>query len=222
MTKTNKKSKLLALLGLIMAGITALTCAILATPRNTFASNSGITSDNFPDTSTYIEKDVNEGDTLAGKFLRVTVQDLSGEGVGRIYVGAQGEVCLQIIPGFSASFCDVGNALNPIEQMICGNKGENTLDIYVQKDKTLTLTSGNVSTNDLVFNSSSIFNCTVKELVVPVAEDEDTRNEVEKWLDNAGNVISDWLNENLGVSIGGSVALVLVVAIIVAILKRKK
>ena len=345
MTKTNKKSKLLALFGLIVAGITALTCAILVTPRNTFASDSGIDAINFPDTSRYTEKDIAEGDTLAGKFFRVTA-----ETEGKIVVGTYDEVTLKIVSGDSAYFCDTANDGSTIGLMAYGNAGENTLDIYVQKDKTITTTMGDVSTNDFVFDLTKISDCTVKELVAPVKPDtstyveaehvygtqvtgkifrakytsdfmigfnsattngfyidahmglepyefyiyydggatfsekellnvlavgegyvdfevlagtcsdmstgtytltiddttvfnklsdnvtlyeltaptndtekeEDAQNKVEQWLDNAGDVISDWLNENLGVSIGGSVALVIVVAIIVAILKRKK
>ena len=170
MTKTNKKSKLLALFGLIVAGITALTCAILVTPRNTFASDSGISTLEFPDLSGYVEKDVNEGDTLAGKFFKVTRTD---ETITQATMNFT-ELEFRFVFGDSAYVYDFVSD-TPLDLLPSDSDTQdntNEFQIYIPIGKTYTTTVGDYLTDDLRFSTESLSGCAIKELVAPVAEDE--------------------------------------------------
>lgn len=55
-----------------------------------------------------------------------------------------------------------------------------------------------------------------------VIEEEVDTSTLGGWLESTGNDVSNWLSDNLGVSIGGTMSLILIVAILVVLLRKKR
>lgn len=188
MTQTKKKNKLLAFCGLIMAGITALTCGILSS-RNTFASDSGIESFSMPQMYGTIEKDVKVGDTVAGKFYRVyATEDSYSDEDGQCQAGLLFGSELYFNINISDSAYVVDNVTSDTIELLPSIRiiESEIMEIYIPANKTWTTSTGSFLSNDLTIEETTIQNCEIKELVLP-----DTSNMTEKEYSN-GAIVGKW------------------------------
>jgi len=224
--KTLTKNKLFTAVFALFMTICALLGIVATVPHSAKADD---TTSEIPDFSSYnIEKEY-DGSAIGGKYFRVKLVE------GSEFPRAEQifNIGLPVMMDTSNDwYIDCGGALAKGDEQLANigfyvspNKGLNFLDFYISKNYSAE-PYGDISNATKTISTSNA-NILIFELEKAPEDNKTDINEPENptlgdWITNAGDNVSVWLSDNVGLAITGSTVIAIAAVIIVVMILRRR
>lgn len=226
--KTLKNNKLLAWMLALITAVCAFLGVMLTTPLNTALADDTaqqITNETFPDTSTWEEKafpNIEETpeflQSISGKIIRINYGKAEQTVLNVYLAGEDGEGIMfsfSYDPASGLAFCDTTGG------DFAYKAGDGIIEVVLYPNAGIYLTNALLEIEGSSLNFEEYATILVEPTEQTPDETPDETPDVEdegKWSDKT----ADWLNENLGLTLTGSVVSVVVVVLVVYFLFFRK